>query len=149
VVSGVVIAPEKSSWSFTASTYPVEFSALPVRGYRISDAVSAQKPDYAVAQPEDSFEWVSVFKIPLHRLHSCIYRLVEPIEVQVERYGNGYLVTDENVNRHGVGSTIADALRDYEEILLSYFESLSRRQDRLSSKLKHDLEFLGHTISHT
>lgn len=147
MVNGAVHAPEHSSKSFSASTYPVEFPTLVIRDYEISPDVSDQKPTYAVAQPDVNLEWVSVFKFPLHELHSRVYRLDQPIEVQVERYGNGYLVTDENVNRHGVGPTIEDARRNYEEILLGYFESLSRRQERLSPRLKRDLEFLRHTIS--
>lgn len=145
MVSQAVYMPQRSISS--ARTFPVTFPPLPVRDYEIKCAVSEQKPDHAVVQTDASAEWVSFFKFPLHELQSSVYRLDQPIEVQVERYGNGYLVTDENVNRHGVGSTIEAALRNYEEILLGYFESLSGRQERLSSKLKQDLQFLRHKIS--
>ena len=148
MVSKAVYVSQYPIGSVSASTFPVAFPPLPVRGYEIKHAVSNQKPDHAIAEPYVSFEWVTVFKAPLDELHSKVYRLVQPIWVQVERYGSGYLVTDEDVNRHGVGSTIEAALRNYEEILLNYFESLSRRQERLSPRLKQHLEFLRDTISH-
>ncbi len=148
MVSQTVYVPQHAIGSVSATTFPVVFPLLPLHGYEIRSAASDQKPDYAVAEPDVSLQWVSVFKFPLHELQSRVYRLDKPIEVQVERYGNGYLVTDENVYRHGVGSTIEASLRNYEEILLSYFESLSRRHERLSPRLKRDLEFLRRTISH-
>ena len=149
MVSEAVLVAEKPSGNSTASTYPVEFSKLPIHDYEIGHAVYDQKPGYAVAEPDVSLEWVSVFKVLLHKLQSRIYELVEPILIQIERYGDGYLVTDENVYRHGVGSTIEASLRNYEEILLGYFESLCRRQERLSPRLRQDFEFLRRTISHT
>ncbi len=130
-------------------TYPITSSPEAIRYYTIERDVSSQKPDHFIVQPDVSREWVSVFKIPLQKLQSRIYELVEPIWIQIERYGDGYLVTDENVDRHGVGSTIEASLRNYEEILLGYFESLSRRQERLSPRLRQDFEFLRRTISHT
>ncbi len=139
---------QKHSSSVNVITYPITSSVVVARYYTIERDVSNQKPDHAIAQPDVSLEWVSVFKIPLHKLRSRIYELVEPIWIQVERYGDGYLVTDEDVNRHGVGSTIEDALQNYEEILLGYFESLSRRQERLSPRLRQDFEFLRRTVSH-
>jgi len=138
----------RSSSNVNTATYPRTFSPGAIRYYTILRDVSNQNPDYAIAQPDASREWMGVFKIPLHKLQSRIYELVEPIWIQIERYGDGYLVTDEDVNRHGVGSTIGDALQNYEEILLGYFESLSRRQERLSPRLRQDFEFLRRTVSH-
>ena len=148
MLSQAVCEPQHLISNVSASTFPVAFPPLSVRGYEIKRAVSNQKPDHAIAESDVSFEWVSIFKVPFYELQSKAYRLAQPIWVQVERYGHGYLVTDDDVNRHGVGSTIEAALRDYEEILLGYFESLSRRQERLSPQLRKDFEFLRHTISH-
>ena len=148
MVNQAVHMPQHLVSNASASTFPVAFGPVRVCNYEIKRTVSDQKPDHAIGELNVNFEWLSVFKVPLHGLQSRVYRLVQPIWIQVERYGNGYLVTDENVNRHGVGDTIEDAQRDYEEILLSYFESLSRRQDRLSPRLKRHLEFLRDIISH-
>jgi predicted RNase H-like HicB family nuclease len=148
MVTEAVLVEQRSSSSVNTKTSPITSSPGAICYYRIERDVSNQKPDYAIAQPDVSLEWVGVFKIPLHKLQSRIYELVKPIWIQIERYGDGYLVTDEDVNRHGVGSTNEDALQNYEEILLGYFESLSRRQERLSPRLRQDFEFLRRTISH-
>ncbi|MGB2799729.1 MAG: hypothetical protein WBC55_01955 [Dehalococcoidia bacterium] len=99
-------------------------------------------PRHGIADAEVGSVWVGVFQMPVTRLHSDIYELRQPIWVQVERYGQGYLVTDEDVDRHGVGLTTKDALHDYEEVLLGYFESLMRRHNKLSKRLRQHLEFL-------
>ena len=121
-------------------------SPQPMPRYGISRDVEDMSPRHGVADAEVGSVWVGVFPMPMMRLTSDTYELIKPIWVQIERYGDGYLVTDEDVYRHGVGLTIGDALRDYEEILLGYFESLSRRQDRLSPRLKQHLEFLSQRI---
>jgi len=149
MVTEAVLTPKSSSSSVNATTYPITSSPSPIRYYTIKRDVSNQKPDHAIARSDVSLEWMSVLKIPLSKLQSRIYQLVEPIWIQIERYGDGYLVTDEDVHRHGLGPSIEDALRDYEEILLSYFESLSRRQERLSPRLRQDFELLRRTISRT
>jgi len=149
IVTETVPVPKQSSSSVNATTYPIISSPLAARYYTIQRDVSNQKPGHAIAQPDVSVAWVGVFKIPLHRLQSRIYELVKPVWIQIERYEDGYLVTDEDVNRHGLGSSIESALRDYEEILLSYFENLSRRQERLSPRLRQDFEFLRRTILRT
>ena len=148
MVTEAVLVEQHSS-NVNTTTYPITSSPGAIRYYTIERDVSNQKPDHFIVQPEVSREWVSVFKVLLHKLQSRIYELIEPIWIQIERYGDGYLVTDEDVNRHGVGSTIEDALQNYEEILLSYFESLSRRQERLSPRLRQDFEFLRRTILRT
>ena len=149
MVTEAVSVSRSSRSSVNATIYPITYSPVAVRYYTIERDVSNQKPDHAIVQLDVSHEWVSVFKTPLHKLQSRIYELVDPIWIQIERYGDGYLVTDEDVNRHGLGSNIEDALQNYEEILLSYFESLSRRQEKLSPRLRQDFEFLRRTISHT
>ena len=149
MVTEAVLVEQRSSSNVNTRTYPITSSPGAIRYFTIERNVSNQKPGHAIAQPDVSHEWVGVFKIPLHKLQSRIYELVKPILIQIERYGAGYLVTDEDVNRHGLGSSIEDALQNYEEILLGYFESLSRRQERLSSRLRQDFEFLRRTISHT
>ena len=122
-------------------------SPQPMPKYSISREVEDMSLRHGVADAEAGSVWLGVFPMPMMRLTSDTYELIKPIWVQIEKYGEGYLVTDEDVDRHGVGLTIEDALRDYEEILLGYFESLSRRQDRLSPRLKQHLEFLRQAIS--
>ncbi len=147
MVTEAVLVEQRSSSNVNTTTYPITSFPRAIRYYLIERDISNQKPDYAVIRHDVGVEWVSIFKTFVCELRSNVYRLVQPIEVQVERYGNGYLVTDEDINRHGVGATIGDALRDYEEILLSYFESLSRPDRRLSHKLRQHLEFLRDRIS--
>lgn len=149
MVTEAVHRPEFSSNSVNAESYSIKYSPLPMHYYVIERDVSNQKPEHATAWPDISLEWMSVLKIPLSKLESRVYKLAKPIWIQIEIYGNSYLVTDEDVYRHGLGPSIEDALRDYEEILLSYFESLSRRWQRLSPRLRQDFEFLRRTISRT
>jgi hypothetical protein len=101
--------------------------------------------DYAWRQ--NNAVWLGSFVFPIVRFHSDKYYLSKPpLLVQVEPYSDGYLVVDEDVDRHGIGQTIEDALLDYEEKLLGYFESLHERYPRLSKKLKEDLEFLNQRV---
>lgn len=121
-------------------------SPQPMSKYSISRDVEDMSPRQGIADAGVGSVWVGVFRMLLARLHSNTYELVKPIWVQIEKYGEGYLVTDDDVDRHGVGPTIEEARRNYEEILLGYFESLSRRHDRLSRRLKQHLEFLSQRI---
>lgn len=132
--------------SCSLGTFIARPSPQPIRKYGIGAGVEDMWPRHGVADPEGGSVWVGVFQMLVVRLHSDAYELIKPILVQVERYGEGYLVTDEDVFRHGVGPTIEDARRNYEEILIGYFESLSRRRDRLSPRLKQHLEFLSQRI---
>jgi len=94
--------------------------------------------------------WLGPFTFPVVRFHSDKYCLSKPpLLVQVEPYSDGYLVTDDDIDRHGIGQTIEDALLDYEETLLGYFESLSEHYPKLSNNLKKDLEFLNQIITRT
>lgn len=127
----------------TASVRP---SPQPILRYGMSRDAQDMLPRHVVADTEVGSVWLGVFPMPMMRLTSDTYELVKPIWVQIEKYGEGYLVTDEDIYRHGVGPTIEDARRNYEEILIGYFESLSRRQDRLSPRLKRHLEFLSQRI---
>jgi hypothetical protein len=91
--------------------------------------------------------WLGSFVFPIMRFHSDRYYLSKPpLLVQVEPYSDGYLVVDGDVDRHGIGETLEDALLDYEEALLGYFESLHERYPRVSKKLKEDLEFLNERV---
>jgi len=97
---------------------------------------------------QNNTAWLSSFKFPIMRFHSDKYYLSKPpLYVQVESYLDGYLVVDEDVNRHGIGNTIADALYDYEQALLYYFESLNKHHPKLSPNLKRDFEFLNKVIA--
>ena len=99
---------------------------------------------------QNNAAWLSSFKLPIMRFHSNKYYLSKPpLLVQVEPYSDGYLVIDDDVDRNGVGRTIEDALLDYEETLLGYFESLNEHYLKLSNKLKGDLEFLSQIITRT
>lgn len=94
--------------------------------------------------------WLGSFKFPIMKFHSDKYSLGKPpLLVQVEPHPDSYLVTDDDVDRHGMGETIEDALLDYEETLLGYFESLNEHYPKLSPKLKIDLEFLNQIIIRT
>jgi len=94
--------------------------------------------------------WLGSFKFPIVKFHSDKYYLSEPpIFVQVEPCSDGYLVADDDVDRHGIGRTLEGALVDYEETLLGYFESLNEHYPKLSRKLKEDLEFLNQKVKRT
>ena len=96
---------------------------------------------------QNNAAWLSSVEFPIMRFHSDKYRLSKPpLYVQVESYFDGYLVVDEDVDRHGIGNTIADALYDYEQALLYYFESLNEHHPKLSPNLKRDFEFLTKII---
>ena len=96
---------------------------------------------------QNNAAWLSSFKFPVMRFHSDKYHLKKPpLYVQVESYYDGFLVVDEDVDRHGIGNTIADALYDYEKALLYYFESLNKHHPKLSPNLKRDFEFLNKVI---
>ena len=96
---------------------------------------------------QNNAAWLSSIKFPITRFHSNKYRLSKPpLFVQVESYFDGYLVADEDVDRHGIGSTIPDALYDYEQALLYYFESLNKHYPKLSPRLRRDFEFLNKVI---
>jgi len=69
------------------------------------------------------------------------------LHIRVEPYTGGYLATDDEVNRHGEGRTIKEALNDYGDNLIGYFESLKEHYPKLSDKLRRDLEFLNQTIN--
>lgn len=91
--------------------------------------------------------WLGSFKFPIMRFHSDKYSLVSsPLLVQVEPCKDGYLVVDDDVDRHGTGKTVEDALLDYEETLLGYFESLNEHYPKLSNNLKKDLELLNQRV---
>lgn len=111
-----------------------------------SAAHSNQFPHVALAEPTLGFQWLSSTLIPFYQLRSSAYRLAEPIWIQIQTYSGGYLVTDQEVNRHGVGSIIEEALQDYEETLVGYYESLVSRRDRLSPRLRRHLHYLARTL---
>jgi hypothetical protein len=94
--------------------------------------------------------WLGSFTFPIMAFHSDKYYLSKPpLLVQVEPYSDGYLVIDDDVDRHGIGQTIEDALLDYEETLLGYFESLNEHYPKLSKNLKKDLELLNQRVKRT
>jgi len=128
------------------STVVAPPSPQPMPKYGIRRDVEDMLPRQGIADPEVGSVWLSVFPMPVMRLTSHTYELIKPIWVQMEKYGERYLVTDEDVCRHGVGLTIEDALRDYEEILIGYFESLMQRRDKLSRRLSEHLDFLSRLI---
>lgn len=104
--------------------------------------------DYMLRQ--NNAVWLGSFTFPIMRFHSDKYYLSEPpIFVQVEPCPDGYLVADDDVDRHGIGRTLEGALADYEETLLGYFESLNEHYPKLSRKLKEDLEFLNQKVKRT
>jgi hypothetical protein len=69
-------------------------------------------------------------------------RLVEPIPVLIEVLSDKVVVSDEQVNMYGSGSTINEALLDYRASLLDYFEWLESNEQTLVSHLRAHLEWL-------
>lgn len=96
---------------------------------------------------QNSAAWLGSFTFPIMRFYSDTYYLSKPpLLVQVEPCSSGYLVTDDFVDRHGIGETVEDALLDYEETLLGYFESLHEHYPNLSSNLGKDLALLSQMV---
>lgn len=75
-------------------------------------------------------------------LRSTQYSLKQVIPLQVQSYQGHYLVSDTVTYRHGLGVTLDDAIRDYEDDLISYFESLVENRTNLSPTLQRDLDKL-------
>lgn len=133
--------------STSATSLTTDYGIISPGSYEMALFVSSQVPGYMLAKPTDGSLWLSTIRLPLHQLRSQAYQLIQPIWIQIESYSNGYLVTDQDVNRHGVGSTIEDAIRDHEDILISYYESLQSRRDRLSTRLQRHLANLNRMLA--
>lgn len=91
--------------------------------------------------------WEGNFSMPIIGFHSDNYKLKKPLFVQIESYRGGYLATDGEVDRHGMGNTIDEALVDYEENLLDYYESLAEHYPKLSPNLVGDFKILKQIIT--
>lgn len=63
--------------------------------------------------------------------------------IEVKPYQDKYLAVDSCVDRFGIGNTIKEALLDFSEDLLSYYESLVKHYPKLSTKLIKDYKFLN------
>lgn len=125
-----------------------ETAVLEKDGANSTIEVSYTKPDYPFQNytyTENSNAWVS-FKMHIIDLNSNKYELKIPILVQVESYKDGYLISDDDVNRHGMGDTLEDARCDYEDALLGYFNSLNEHYPNISPRLKRDYDFLNQII---
>lgn len=81
-------------------------------------------------------------------LRSPGYSLKQVIPVQIQSYQGHYLVSDTVTYRHGLGVTLDDAMQDYEDDLISYFESLVENRGNLSPALQRDLDRLIQFIQH-
>jgi len=110
----------------------------------------AQEADYR----ENAYMWrqnsdalLGAFSHYISQFRSDKYVLKEPLKVEVSSYQGGFLALDSDVDRHGVGGTLTEALYDYEEVLLGYLESLNKHYPKISTKLKDDLDFLNRKIS--
>lgn len=79
-------------------------------------------------------------------LHSERYSLKRPIFLQRQVYQGYVLVSDVIIYRHGLGISIEEAILDYEDDIIDYFESLRRNRQNLSSALEADLEELEQLI---
>jgi hypothetical protein len=123
-------------------TFPIEFNPRLVGDYQIAPTPSSQVPDRILNDSANNLQWLSSIRVPWYQLHSRVYKLIQPIWIQIEGYSSGYLVTDQKVNRHGVGPTIDDAIEDYEDTLINYYESLNNRRNKLSSRLTQHLDYL-------
>lgn len=123
-------------------TFTTEFNSRLVSDYQTAPAPYSQVPDRMLNEPANSLQWLGSIRVPWYQLQSRVYKLIQPIWIQIEGYSSGYLVTDQDVNRHGVGPTIDDAIEDYEDTLINYYESLSNRRDKLSPGLTQHLDYL-------
>lgn len=79
-------------------------------------------------------------------LRSREYSLDQLISLQIQSYQGHYLVSDVITYRHGLGVTLDDAIQDYEDDLISYFESLTENRANLSPALQRDLAQLAQFI---
>lgn len=79
-------------------------------------------------------------------LHSERYTLKQPIFLQEQVYQGYFLVSDVIIYRHGLGISIEEAILDYEEDIINYFESLRQNRQNLSPALEADLEQLEQYI---
>lgn len=79
-------------------------------------------------------------------LRSREYSLNQLISLQIQSYQGHYLVSDTITYRHGLGVTLDDAIQDYEDDLISYFESLTENRANLSPALQRDLAQLAQFI---
>lgn len=79
-------------------------------------------------------------------LRSREYFLNQLISLQIQSYQGHYLVSDVITYRHGLGVTLDDAIQDYEDDLISYFESLMENRANLSPALQRDLAQLAQFI---
>jgi hypothetical protein len=69
-------------------------------------------------------------------------RLADSISVLVETLGDKVVVSDEQVNMYGTGPTLNQALLDYRNSLLEYFEWLTAHEQTLAAHLKEHLAWL-------
>ncbi len=82
------------------------------------------------------------------RLVDPRYRLTEPISVVVEFHRDKVIVSDEQVDMYGCGPTLNDALADYRQSLVQYFDWLQANEATLASHLRDHLEWLRRHLRH-
>jgi len=76
------------------------------------------------------------------------YGLQHPVELRVETDElSNVVVSDAFFNQYGVGETLWDALRDYEAMLIDYYEELTTTQQPLGPGLVEHFTYLRELIA--
>jgi len=70
------------------------------------------------------------------------WQITQPVQVQVERAGGEFVISEPRLNVYGVGETFAESMADFTSMLVDLFEELSVSEDVLSSHLRQQLEIL-------
>lgn len=83
----------------------------------------------------------------IERLQDPRYELIIPIPIRLEQEGGEIILSNEKLNNiYGVGNTIDEAMADFEDALLNYYDFLLDEQENLSAFFKEQLEYLKERI---
>lgn len=83
----------------------------------------------------------------LTQVHVPGYQLLSPVDLLVESDEEGVTVYDEWLDLNGEGSTLLQALLDYEEALVEFYEDLTKAGEHLAPHLKEKYRLLAGILS--
>lgn len=109
-------------WSSATTT--LRFAPSP------EDAEDAKKPQVHVSELNDSYEMIRA--LPL-----CVHYEGAPMG----GFGQ-YIVSNRYANIYGTGFNLEQAIQDARGMLMSRFDGLSEREDKLSELLKRELKYM-------